>query len=137
MNASIFIGLVVAVVSFAQVSSGAPDVKKLKAERDKMATDIEAASASHLTCRADSDCLSLEIGRKPCGGAWKFVVTSKSNPKLGELKKKVAALSKADEAYNKAAELMSDCSMAMAPEVACVAKKCRAKENAAEDLKPQ
>lgn len=137
MKLSILIGLLVVIQVVSPLLRAAPDVKRLKADREKLSAQIEKLNSSNLTCRIDTDCTSLEMGRKPCGGAWKFLIASTKNPNLGEVKKKLAAYAKLDESYNKAAELMSDCSMAAAPEVACIEKKCRAKETAAEDLKPQ
>lgn len=131
MQASIFIGLLVS----STLAFAAPDAKKLRADRDKIATEITKLNKT-LTCKADSDCVALEMGRKPCGGPWKYLVASKKNPRMTELKKKLADHAKADEAFNKAAELMSDCSLAAAPEIACIEKTCQAKSDSSE-LKPQ
>ncbi|MEK7358153.1 MAG: hypothetical protein AAB250_17030 [Bdellovibrionota bacterium] len=116
----------------------ASDVKKLRGDRDKIAAEIKTLNTS-LACRSDADCVALEMGRKPCGGPWKHLVASKKNPKLGKLKEKLATYAKADDALNKAAELMSDCSMAMAPTPVCSAKVCTTPEDSlgSESLKPQ
>ena len=77
-----------------------------------------------LTCKADTDCASLAMGSKPCGGPWKFVLYSKKNTKLSSLKKKLADYNKLDQKVNESQQLMSDCSVTLEPEPKCVNKMC-------------
>ena len=108
---------------------------KLKAAREKIQAKITKLNTD-LVCKKDDDCVALAMGKKPCGGAWKFIAASRRNKKFNVLEKALGDYAKTDEAYNKAADLMSDCSMTMAPTVTCKEKKCQVTA-VAEDLKPQ
>lgn len=52
------------------------------------------------------------------------MIASSRNPKFQALKKKLAEYDKADDAFNKATQQMSDCMMIEAPKVACEKKVC-------------
>ncbi len=93
------------------------------AKRTKLSGDI-AKLALPLKCSNDHDCAFLEMGTKPCGGPWKYILYSKKNAKIPALKKKIAEYGKLDQSYNKVSGMMSDCSMTLPPEPKCVAKVC-------------
>jgi hypothetical protein len=136
MRAAMLNGLMVVVlVASSSALALSNEALKLKAAREKIQTKITKLNQD-LTCKKDDDCVALSMGKKPCGGAWKFIAASKRNKKFDLLEKTLGDYAKKDEAYNKAAELMSDCSMTMAPTVTCKEKKCQVTA-VAKDLKPQ
>jgi hypothetical protein len=122
------------VVSFgfslpAAKAEGPQKIDKNIAQRARLNDEVLRLSQP-LKCSADSDCASLPMGSKPCGGPWKYVLYSKKNAKVPALKKKLTDYNKLDQKINEATEVMSDCSVALEPVAKCVKSVCTDTANA-------
>lgn len=98
-------------------------LEKMIERRSEMSDEITAL-AKPLTCKTDSDCATIEMGTKPCGGPWKYLLYSKKNPKASALKKKISDYNQLDTKINEAQQTMSDCMVMMKPEPKCVNSVC-------------
>jgi len=108
----------------AAYSADAPQkLDKRIAQRARLNDEVLRLSQP-LTCKADSDCASLAMGSKPCGGPWKFVLYSKRNSKIPALKKKLDEYNKLDQKINESQQVMSDCSVAIEPILKCEKSMC-------------
>lgn len=115
------------------VAKGAPrrapkDAKTLTVEemteRREVLNEEVMELTRPLTCKSNKDCATLEMGTKPCGGPWKYVLFSKKNKKVSALKKKITDYNKIDQKINEATQVMSDCMMMLPPEPKCLNKVC-------------
>jgi hypothetical protein len=98
-------------------------VDKRIAQRARLNDEVLRLSQP-LKCSSDADCASLPMGSKPCGGPWKYVLYSKKNSKVPALKKKLSEYNKLDQKINEAQQVMSDCSMALEPNLKCEKSMC-------------
>ena len=88
---------------------------------------ISFLASAHLGCGEQSQCLAVPIGRKPCGGPQRFVVTSEKNLHLGS----IHALSEEliEVMAQKASEdgpMFGPCVMALHPTLECHQGVCKA-----------
>lgn len=104
-------------------SSAARDPAKLKLQRDKLRREITALSSDR-ACTRDSDCATVELGSKSCGGPKEYLLYSKPNTKETLLKRRAAEYTAIDKRVNEIEQLMSDCMFVSPPGVKCVAKTC-------------
>jgi hypothetical protein len=93
---------------------------ELKALDEAVKVLVEA----DLTCSDVSDCTSIVMGHRACGGPVYFIVSSLLNANAKEIE--VLALANRDKSYeyNKENSVVSICSMAMPPRLACEAGLC-------------
>jgi hypothetical protein len=96
---------------------------KLKARHTQLEKEISKLVKTS-PCSSKADCGVAEVGVKPCGGPWSYKIYSKKNVRSKSLEKKVAEFNALDKSLNEKEELMSDCSVEMQPEVACVKNAC-------------
>jgi hypothetical protein len=82
----------------------------------KAVTDLAAARA----CSATSQCASIAIGAKPCGGPWRYLVYSRVNVNETELRTRVDDLFAFEREYNMRNGVASDCSLAQPANPGCV-----------------
>ena len=106
-----------------------PSTEKLVGERERLNAEVMRLSQP-LKCKADTDCSSLPMGAKPCGGPWKYVLYSSKNSKVPALKKKLDEYNKLDQQINEKQQVMSDCSVSLEPEPKCVKNQCMDAANA-------
>ena len=71
-------------------------------------------------CRADSDCATLAIGAKPCGGPERYLVWSRAATDGRELAELASAFSQARRTAHERSGMLSDCAMVPEPAVRCV-----------------
>ncbi len=76
------------------------------------------------TCQDTPECAALPLGSKPCGGPWTYLVYSKSTVNEVELQARVLHLGVYEAQYNEEYHVVSDCSLATAPNPACVNSVC-------------
>ena len=76
------------------------------------------------SCTDPSDCASLPLGSKPCGGPWKYLVYSKPRVHEVELQAKAIQLAVYEQEYNREYRVMSPCDLAPAADPACVNDEC-------------
>jgi hypothetical protein len=77
-------------------------------------------------CDRLDQCAAAPMGAKPCGGPWTYLVYCKATTDEAALLRTLDELKRAEEAYNRAAGLMSDCSVAPQPEVRLEGRTCTA-----------
>ena len=77
-----------------------------------------------LSCQDSSDCASIGVGSKPCGGPWRYVVYSKATVDEKELMDSVADLNEYEKGYNIQEGISSDCETAPEARPGCVSGKC-------------
>lgn len=99
-------------------------------ERDRAAikalvASVQLLAKSDLSCTSGSDCVALAVGSRACGGPSSFVVTSKDNANLAELETLTHATTEKEYAFNHKYRIVSICSVAMPPELACEKKLCK------------
>ena len=94
--------------------------KNVKALEDKI-----SALNLELSCENADDCLTLPLGYKACGGPDKYIVTSKKNSKLTELKKAIEEYLTADRMWQQKQNIGSGCNVVQAPPTTCQSKKCQ------------
>lgn len=80
--------------------------------------------ASDLSCADSSECLSIGVGSKPCGGPWRNLVYSSTTVDPEKLHAAVADLNDYEASYNEQEGLMSDCSLAPPASPSCVNNIC-------------
>lgn len=76
------------------------------------------------SCADPSECASLPLGSKPCGGPWTYLVYSKPRVHEIELQAKAIQLALYEEEYNREFHRMSMCDLAIAPDLECVNGQC-------------
>lgn len=77
-----------------------------------------------LACVEEEDCAALGIGAKPCGGAWQYRAYSTTSPKAGDLVTLANNLEKAEDEFNHAYSVQSDCAYVVEPDVECAEAVC-------------
>lgn len=77
-----------------------------------------------LACAADDECAALPIGKKACGGAWEYRAYSTTSPNAGDLVTLANNLEKAEDEFNRAYNVGSDCSYVVEPDVGCREGRC-------------
>ncbi len=80
--------------------------------------------AEDRSCGNLSDCASLPLGSKPCGGPWLYLVYSKPRVHEIELQAKAIQLALYEEEYNREYHRSSMCDYAIAPNLGCVNGEC-------------
>ena len=83
------------------------------------------AYVQDLSCTSQTDCDTMAIGAKPCGGARGYLVYSKVTVDVNKLQDIVADVSKYEAGYNAQEGIFSDCTPARTvTELSCVDQKC-------------
>jgi hypothetical protein len=77
-------------------------------------------------CDRADQCAAAPMGAKPCGGPRTYLVYCKATTDEGALMRALDQLKSAEEAYNRAAGLGSDCAMVMPPEMRLEGRTCTA-----------
>lgn len=75
-------------------------------------------------CASSSDCQTLPVGRKACGGPRTYVVFCPKSTDVAALRAKIAELDRVDQATAK--NTVSDCMMVMPPRMTASGGVCRA-----------
>lgn len=86
-----------------------------------------ARAVAKTRCGAETECRSLPMGSRACGGPQTHVVFCASTTDVAELERRVKAATRLEEAFNAAWRVGSACSVAPVPRVrlvdgACVAR---------------
>lgn len=81
-------------------------------------------SAENLSCRVKSNCINVGIGQKACGGFQGYVLASKKNLNLPEVRYLARRTVVLESNYNQRYHVISDCTAIAAPTNNCVANKC-------------
>lgn len=105
--------------SFADQDS---DAKKL----DEIMTEITELN-ENLSCSKAADCDALPTGNALCGGPGFFIVVSKKNKKLEDVRKKIDVYTDAQMKYQEQHQkgMAGICAMMTKPAVKCLGKRCR------------
>ncbi len=83
-------------------------------------------ASGDLSCAQASDCTSVEIGSRACGGPQEYLVTSNKNANLDDLKILAASTTRKEDEYNQTSGGISICSFEMPPQLSCVSNVCTA-----------
>jgi hypothetical protein len=77
-------------------------------------------------CDRTDQCAAAPLGAKPCGGPRAYLVYCKATTDEAALMRTLDELKRAEQAYNREAGLVSDCSMVMQPTVRLEGRMCTA-----------
>ena len=94
-----------------------------KRKLHRMRVDI-VKMAGEAECEAVEDCRFLELGAKPCGGPWEYLVYSVVQMDSTVLAKHVAKHNRFESQMNARYGYASDCALPPEPQLACVAGRC-------------
>ena len=94
-----------------------------QSEREILEKEINALS-SDLSCEIDTDCKTVGIGSRPCGGFNYFIIYSTKSVNANKMEGLSAKYYELDEQYNLDNKFGSICSMAMPKVAACILSKC-------------
>lgn len=118
---SAFLLAIIAVLSFACGSEGgAPYNRAGVDQRYEAVYEL----TRDLSCANSTECSSIGIGAKPCGGPWKYLVFSAITVDQEELDAAVADLNAYEAGYNRQEGIISDCSLAPPAVPGCVSNTC-------------
>lgn len=129
----IFFVLTLAVLSFQNCApSSSPKTGDAKQEElssleRKIALQNEALlnlTKVNLTCTRHSDCATVEVGRRACGGPRGYYVISKNND-LVQIQTLSIDLVNLEEEYLTKMDAISTCEVIVPPSVSCVANICK------------
>lgn len=85
--------------------------------------EIEAL-ISNKSAGRESQCQTMALGVKPCGGAWEYIVFSTKQTDTEELENMVCGYNAYQEAMNEEYGLFSDCAVVGPPNVVLVDGEC-------------
>ena len=110
-----------------QVFAQAPGPAQVR--QGKAITALKAAtaalSAQDLSCSFNSQCVSVGVGSKACGGPTGYVIASKRNYNYGSVVTLANNSRVNEQRYNQRWEIMSDCRVMLAPNPRCVSRLCK------------
>ena len=86
---------------------------------------LETLAQHDLSCKADSDCVAIPTGHRPCGGPSMSFVTSKNNSLLSEAKRMAKRITADQRAFNTANRRISHCGILSIPTPVCEAQSCK------------
>jgi len=125
------LAMVTAALLLGACSAGSPvEVMSIDAKPtyDRATLDMKYQAVYDLirdtTCTNTSDCASVGIGSKPCGGCWRNVVYSTATVDADQLAILVADLGLYEAGYNQQESFVSECSVARPAQPECVSQKC-------------
>lgn len=101
--------------------AGVPDAARL-AELEERAR----ALANPAGCEASGGCRTAPVGNRPCGGPREYVVYCAATTDSAALFRALGELAAAEDAYNRANDLVSTCEFRMPPETVAEGGVCRA-----------
>jgi hypothetical protein len=110
----------VALASCAQTPPAAPPVTESARLAAELRTLIGAAS-----CSADTQCRTVPVGAKACGGPAGYWAWSSQGTDAEVLKTLAARQSEAHKREVEASGMRSNCAMTIDPGAACVAGRCQ------------
>jgi hypothetical protein len=87
---------------------------------------LQGVNNRNLSCQSDADCEALAVGVKACGGPTSYIVASKLNPDLDQVKAIITAITTQAIQDNVAGNAVSTCEFLMEPSVSCVNNACAA-----------
>ncbi|XXF81598.1 hypothetical protein P2318_17945 [Myxococcaceae bacterium GXIMD 01537] len=119
-------GLWVAALLLATGAVAAERAAALKEKADRLAKEARALAKPE-GCEAVSECQVSEFGNKPCGGPRDFIAWCSRTTDAKSLQAKLDALMKAEQAYQEAAGVMSNCGLTRRPRAALVEGRCTLK----------
>jgi hypothetical protein len=118
------LGLVVASAAIACVAASAPeavsDEERLAELSREISREIGTPAAQHV-----SECRTIGVGAKPCGGPWHYLVYSRRVADEERLVALVEEYNQTEAELNRKEGRMSDCGYATAPRVTLEEGVCR------------
>lgn len=108
-------------------SSKAPEASNITPEKSlqDIRTLIDTLNQEDLTCSQDSDCESMPIGWRACGGPSEYIAASVIAPQHAQLASLAEFYRQKVNAQLIAQSAVGTCDFLMPPEVHCVSNKCR------------
>lgn len=85
---------------------------------------VEILSKADRRCEQESDCVSIPLGSRACGGPEKYIVASKLNANFDFIQNLALRSETLESAFNSRYGTISICSMAMQKDPQCVANNC-------------
>ncbi len=76
------------------------------------------------SCEAHSDCATIALGARACGGPESYQAYAPRNTDVQKLKSLAQQLETLNKTYNKENQVMSICAMEIEPNVQCVQNQC-------------
>jgi hypothetical protein len=102
-------------------AEGKRDSVELGDLRESIIRQVGTAS-----CSASSDCRTLPLGSKPCGGPRQYLVYSATATDSSRLAADAARYTSAEAKKNQEERQVSDCSVLVEPRVGCISGRCQA-----------
>lgn len=106
--------------SFAQSSQQEIDWAAIQ----KLSAATHALATTDLSCSEDSDCLVMPMGTTACGSPSDYIMTSRNNWNLKEVRKLSRLVTLKEHQFNVRYDVISTCEYLMPPEVTCRENKC-------------
>lgn len=127
-----FIFCVLSFFIFAETTTSGQTVPFVDSKKQEMSNSISKLADEFdkknrdLSCKKTSDCEALAMGHRTCGGPDYYLIISKKNKNAKRLRQLSSEHQRLREEYLKIYQkgMMGICSVAVAPEMACVNKKC-------------
>ncbi|CAM3743583.1 hypothetical protein [Roseateles saccharophilus] len=113
-----------ALASCAQTPPPSPAASAAEPESQRLSRELQAAVGT-AACTADSQCSSLAVGAKACGGPAGYLAWSSVGTDAARLKELAARLTEAQRRENVASGLRSNCAFVADPGAVCVAGRCQ------------
>lgn len=99
--------------------SEARDRAQLDAWRDEILGMVE-----NPVCADSTECRTIGLGAKPCGGPWEYLIYSVSSVDTAALAEEVANYNDFNAVLNQRYGWLSDCSVPRVPNLGCRDGKC-------------
>ena len=105
-------------------NSDQEQIRILQAKLGQIYGEIGTVTAD-LSCTSDSECHSIAVGNRACGGPQGYMVYSVAKTDVPRLTDLAAQSARVEGEINALTGLASICSMQMPPTVGCVADLCK------------
>lgn len=86
---------------------------------------IEQIAARDLSCNTDTDCATVALGNRACGGPKDYVVVSQNNADIEQIDALAIELEQKEREFNAESGQVGMCDYRMPPTVACVSNICQ------------
>lgn len=100
-----------------QISQLATEIKQLEIQLKKAVADP--------ACTQNSECKSIPVGAKACGGPLYYLIYSTNNTDHEKLTMLADAIKSKQRKHNMLTEATSDCAFLMPPALACIDEQCQ------------
>jgi hypothetical protein len=123
MNSREIFGLIILLVCAIFISGCGDDEADDRARLETMEEEI-LLFVGEPECSDSTDCRSIGLGAKPCGGPWRYLIYSIANVDSVDLVLRVAEFNEFNRVLNRRYGWISDCSVPNKPNLGCQDGRC-------------